>query len=275
MLQEADIKNYKQQLLTDFNARTNYDQGRFYTSVASRLIELAKLQSGQTILDIATGTGLVALAAAKIVGVEGKVIGVDISAGMLGYAQQKLAAEGLKNVEFLEADADDLNFYENSFDVIFCSLAICYLTDFPKALQQWCRFLKPGGILAFNAWAETAFPPSVLFREVAQKYGVKVPNPNELLGTVGRCYQLVQEAGFHKIEVTQEQFGWYFNPDVNTAEELWKMNSKNVFGYQVLQLSLDKIEQCKAEYIAKLQALPMTEQEVWCDALMFFVLAYK
>lgn len=275
MFREADIKNYKQQLLTDFNSRTNYDQGRFYAPVGDRLIKIAKLQSGQTILDIATGTGIVALHAAKIVGDAGKVIGVDISSGMLSYAKQKLATEGLKNVNFQEADAENLTFTDNSFDVILCSLAICYLTDIPTALQQWHRFLKYSGMLAFNAWAETAFPPSVLFREVAQRYGVKVPNPNELLGTVERCRNLLQETGFKNIEVTQEQFGWYFTPDAKTAEELWKMNSKNVFGYQVFQLAPNQLEQCKAEYISKVQALPMTEQGAWCDAQIFFVLAHK
>ena len=275
MLEEADIKKYKQQLLTDFNARTNYDQGKFYAPVGDRLIEFAQLQRGQTILDIATGTGIVALNAAKIVGAEGKVIGVDISAGMLSYAKQKLATEGLKNVDFQEADAENLTFTDKSFDVILCSLAICYLTDIPVAFRQWYRFLKPSGVLAFNAWAETAFPLSVLFREVAQKYNIKVPNPNEPLGTVERCYKLLEEAGFKNIEVTQEQFGWYFTPDAKTAEELWKINSKNVFGYQVFQLPPHELEQCKAEYISEVQALPMTEQGAWCDAPIFFVVACK
>jgi ubiquinone/menaquinone biosynthesis C-methylase UbiE len=275
MLQEADIKKYKQQLLTDFNSRTHYDQGRFYAPIGDRLIEFAQLQRGQTILDIATGTGIVALSAAKIVGAEGKVIGVDISLGMLSYAKQKLAAEGLNNVDFLQADAENLTFTDNSFDVILCSLAICYLTNIPKALREWYCFLKPSGVFAFNAWVETAFPASILFRKVAQRYGVKVPNPNEPLGTVERCHKLLQEAGFKDIEVTQEQFGWYFTPDAKTAEELWKINSKNVFGYQVLQLSKDELEQCRSEYISEVQALPTTEQGVWCDAPIFFVLACK
>lgn len=127
---------YKQQLLADFNSRTNYDSGRFYTPVAKHLIEFGNLKTGQQVLDVATGTGIVALSAAQIVGASGKIIGVDISAGMLSYAKQKLAAAGLENVEFIEADAEHLNFADNSFDRILCSLAICYLTDIPAALQQ-------------------------------------------------------------------------------------------------------------------------------------------
>lgn len=272
---KVDTNKYKQQLLTDFNSRTNYDQGVFKIPVAKRLIEVAKLQSGQQVLDVATGTGLVALAAAKIVAPEGKVIGVDISTGMLNQAKQKMAAENLQNVQFIEADAEFLQLDDNSFDAILCSLAICYLTDIPTTLQKWYRFLKPGGILAFNAWAERAFPSSVLFREVAQRYNVKVPNPNELLGTHQRCYQLLEEVGFKDIEVQTEQFGWYFTVDDNSGEQLWKVNSTNVFGYQVFQLSTEKLEECKAEYIAEIQALPTTEKGAWCDAPIFFVLAQK
>ncbi|GAB1541809.1 methyltransferase domain-containing protein [Scytonema sp. NUACC21] len=275
MVDTTQLNNYKQQLLADFNSRTDYDRGRFYAPIAHRLIELVQIQNGQTVLDIATGTGLVALSAAKRVGSQGKVIGVDISTGMLNQAKQKQVKLDLQNVEFIEADAEYLELAENSFDIIFCSLAICYLTDIPAALQKWYRFLKSGGTLAFNTWAEKAFPTSILFREVAQRYGVTIPNPNEPLGALKKCYKPLQQAGFKDILVTQEQFGWYFTPNANTAEEFWKINSKNVFGSQVFELSLDKLEQCKAEYLAEIQALPTTEQGAWCDASIFFAIAHK
>lgn len=272
MLNNTQLDKYKQQLLADFNSRTHYDRGRFYASVAHRLIEFAQLQHGQTVLDIATGTGLVALAAAKRVGTEGKVIGVDISTGMLERAKQKQLNLGLQNVEFIEVDAEILEFSDRCFDVIFCSLAICYLTDIPAALKKWYSWLKPNGILALNAWAEKAFPQSALFREVAQRYGIQIPNPNEPLGTLKKCYRVLHNAGFENIEVIQEQFGWYFTPDINSAEELWQINSKNVFGHQVFELSADELDRCKAEYITEVQALPTTEQGTWCDASIFFVM---
>ncbi|MDF5732381.1 MAG: methyltransferase domain-containing protein [Rhizonema sp. PD38] len=269
------LDKYKQQLIADFNSRTNYDQGDFKIPAANRLISLAQLHIGQRVLDIATGTGLVALEAAKIVAPEGEVIGVDMSTGMLHQAKQKMLIEGLKNIEFIEADVEYLNFSDRSFDRILCSLAISYLTNIPSALQRWYRFLKPDGIIVFNCLAETAFPPSVLFREVAKRYNVKVPNPNEPLGTYNRCKNLLQECGFKDIEVSSEQFGWYYTPDPSSAEDFWRINSRNVFGYQVFQLTPAKLQQCKAEYIAEIQALPTTEQGVWCDASIFFVVAGK
>jgi ubiquinone/menaquinone biosynthesis C-methylase UbiE len=85
-----------------------------------------------------------------------------------------------------------------------------YLTDIPTALGRWYHCPKPSGILAFNAWKQTAFPTSVLFREVAQRYGIQIPNPNELVGEEDKCYKLLQEAGFQDIVVQSEQLGWYF-----------------------------------------------------------------
>ncbi|MEO1561425.1 MAG: class I SAM-dependent methyltransferase, partial [Cyanobacteria bacterium J06632_19] len=247
-MQNKDKISYKQQLLTDFNNRSNYDNGRFYIPIANRLVEFGNLQNGQKILDIATGTGIVALKAAQKVGSEGKVIAVDISSGMLSNAKQKLAQTSLQNVEFIEADAEKLDFDDNSFNAILCSLAVCYLTDIPTALRKWHRFIKTGGFIAFNVWKENAFPTSVLFREVARRFGVNVPNPNAAMGTIERCTKLLQSIGFRNIQVETEQFGWNFGVDEKIAEDIWQMNAKNVFGYQVFQLPPDKLEDCIAEY---------------------------
>ena len=272
---EKYLNKYKQQLLSDFNARTNYDNGRFYIPIGNRLVEFANLQNGQKILDIATGTGIVALNAAQKVGSEGKVIGVDISTGMLNNAKTKLAKTSLQNVEFIEADAEELNLNDNIFDAVLCSLAICYLTDIPTALRSWYRLIKKDGFIAFNVWYENAFPPSVLFREVAQRFGINVPNPNAPMGTSERCNQLLQEIDFRDIQIETERFGWYFSVDEKIAEDIWLMNAKNVFGYQVFQLPPNKLEECKAEYIKEMQNLAATEKGVWCDARIFFVSAIK
>ena len=125
MINQRNLEQYKQQLLADFNSRTNYDQGNFKIPVANRLISLAQLHIGQKVLDIATGTGLVALEAAKIIAPEGEVIGVDMSTGMLHQAKQKMWHLCLKNLEFVEADVEYLNFSDHCFDRILCSLAIC------------------------------------------------------------------------------------------------------------------------------------------------------
>lgn len=273
MLDKADINDYKQRVVADFNSRTNYDKGNnFHPPLANRLVELAGLQSGQKILDIATGTGLVAIAAAKIVGSDGQVVGVDISKGMLEQAQRKVEAAGLQNVELQEIDAENLKLSDNSFDAILCSSAIVYLTDIPAALRNWHRFLKKGGLVAFSCFAEKALTVSVMYRAVAQRYGIFLPNPNEPLDTPEKCHKMLREAGFEDIEVVTEQFG--FGNYISNAQSSWDRNLNSACGNPLLQLSPEKLEQCKAEYIAELEALA-TEQGIWNDVTAQFVLGRK
>ena len=102
------LSAYKQQILNDFNNRRDYEN-EFHKQAATRLVELANLRSGQLVLDIATGTGLAAIAAAEAVGSAGNVLGTDFASGMLRQAQQKVADLALTNIEFEEADAEFLH----------------------------------------------------------------------------------------------------------------------------------------------------------------------
>ncbi|MBD6620610.1 methyltransferase domain-containing protein [Komarekiella sp. 'clone 1'] len=75
-------QQYKQKVINFFNSRTTYDND-YTIHRALPLLERIQLQKGQKVLDMATGTGIIAIAAAQIIGSEGKVIGVDFSSGML------------------------------------------------------------------------------------------------------------------------------------------------------------------------------------------------
>lgn len=260
---------YKQQVLNDFNSRSNYEN-EFHRRAATRLVELAKLQSGQHVLDIATGTGLAAIAAAQIVGSTGCVLGTDFALGMLQQAQQRVEALELTNIKFEEADADEQKLRQSEFDAILCSSAIVYLTNIPSSLCQWHSALKPGGIVAFSCLAETSPSASALFREVVQRYGITIPNPNELLGTPRRCCQILEEIGLREISVTTEQFGFY----LQDAEAGWTGNAKSAFGFQNVEWSEEQLEQCKLEYFAEVNKAS-TEEGYWNDVTMFFVTARR
>jgi ubiquinone/menaquinone biosynthesis C-methylase UbiE len=263
------LSAYKQQILNDFNNRPDYEN-EFHKQAATRLVELANLRSSKLVLDIATGTGLAAIAAAEAVGSAGSVLGTDFASGMLRQAQQKIADLRLTNIEFEEADADEQQFQESQFDAILCSCAIVYLTDIPKALRQWHNALKAGGVVAFSCLAETSPTSSVLFREVVQRYGITIPNPNELLGTHEKCCQMLQSIGFEDIKITNEQFGFY----LQDPEASWNGNAKSAFGLQEVQWSQQQVEQCKHEYFAEVNAVS-SEQGFWNDVTMLFVIAYK
>lgn len=271
MLDRANIDEYKQRVIAEFNSRNNYDND-FRYSLGNRLVELAQLQRAQQILDVATGTGIVAIASAQIVGAEGRVIGVDISSGMLNQAQRKIDAANLKNVELQEVDADYLNFDDESFDAILCSSAIVYLSDIPRALRSWYRFLKKGGLVAFSTFPDGIPSVPELFVGIAQNYGISIPDLKEPLNTPEKCRKMLQEAGFQNIELTTEQFGYYMS--VSDAKNLWNQLSNNNLITPQFQISTEQLEQFKAEYIVKIEALA-TDKGIWNDFTAFFVLARK
>lgn len=87
-------QEYKQTVISFFNSRTSYDNN-YIINRTLPILELLQFEKGQKILDVATGTGLIAITAAQIVGNQGKVIGVDFSPIMLQQAQQKIDELGL------------------------------------------------------------------------------------------------------------------------------------------------------------------------------------
>lgn len=266
------MNDYKQQVTEFFDGRTAYDkEGTFHPRLAALLVECVPIQRGQKILDLATGTGLVAVLAAQRVGLSGYVAAVDISPGMLSQARQRIEAIGLQNIELIEADADCLNFSDDSFDIIFCSSALVYLINIPATLQHWYHFLKKGGIVAFSCFAETSFMAPVQVK-CAKTLGISLPHINEPLGTPEKCHNLLRQAGFQDIKVKTEQFGEYLslsNPRIS-----WNGGGFYPRGNPLLQLSQEQLEQLQAGYKAEVERLA-TDKGVYYDITAFFVLAQK
>src|SRR5687768_8072523 len=109
MPRQSNPTDYKHQLAASFVIRMNYDD-EYTVGRAKQLVELAQLKDGDSALDLATGTGIVAVLAARAVGAKGNVIGVDISPGMLDQARKKIRAEGLQQIKLIEADVEKLSF---------------------------------------------------------------------------------------------------------------------------------------------------------------------
>ncbi len=148
-LMDPDTSDEMIDHLVDFFDRIapSYDSwaGGQHERVAARLVDVAAPQKGEQVLDVGTGTGLVAHLVAPRVS-PGSVIGIDLSDNMLALARSKKS----KNVQFLGMAAERLVFKPETFDLVTMGEALAYLSDPTDALAEAHRVLKPGGRLAVS-----------------------------------------------------------------------------------------------------------------------------
>ena len=126
-----------------------------------KLIEESKVQSGDSVLDTATGTGDLAIAFKQCVGPKGRVIGLDFTPEMIAIAERKSAKRNLE-IDWQVGDVLDLSFGEGEFDISTISFGIRNVQDPPKALRELARVTKPGGRVLI---LETGGPDNPLWRK--------------------------------------------------------------------------------------------------------------
>jgi ubiquinone/menaquinone biosynthesis C-methylase UbiE/rhodanese-related sulfurtransferase len=146
-----NAKKYKQRQKDVWDALADvYDQS-FSTLAYPATMQMilgAKLQPGDVVLDLASGTGADAFTASPFVGDTGKIIGIDISEKMVAVSTEKAKARGITNCEFQVMDAEDLPFKSGMFDAAVSKWGLMYFPDCHKALKGVLRVLKPGGRLS-------------------------------------------------------------------------------------------------------------------------------
>jgi SAM-dependent methyltransferase len=124
------------------------------TIVGERLCESVDVRAGQRVLDVATGSGNTALAAARRFC---KVTGVDFVPSLLQRARERAAAERL-DIEFCEGDAESLPFPYASFDVVLSTFGVMFAPDQPRAASELLRVCRPGGKIGLTTWSPEGFP---------------------------------------------------------------------------------------------------------------------
>jgi SAM-dependent methyltransferase len=132
----------------------SYDKIAWLTDpLGDALCEAVDLRAGSTVLDVATGTGHVALAAARRFG---DVTGIDYVPALLASARSRAAAEGL-DVEFQEADAEHLPSPDDTFDYVFSALGVMFTADHQQAARELVRVCRSGGRIGLANWTPTGF----------------------------------------------------------------------------------------------------------------------
>jgi ubiquinone/menaquinone biosynthesis C-methylase UbiE len=278
-MNQLELNEYKQGVADSYDRRSQtYDDSEWHVQICHRLLEYSQVRTGQRVLDIGTGTGHLAIAAAQIVGGQGRVIGIDISAGMLEQARSKVGVLGLKNVEFQLADAEALDYPLNHFDRILCANTFPWMEHKEATLRLWYQLLKPSGQIGVHTPADTAYIGAVVLRRVLAKYHISLEASNRI-GSIEQCQNLFSKAGFEAVEVKTEQHGSYTSLD--KAKATWEgvvvrpsSTSLKVSDNGLSQLTSAQLAQVKAEFDAELESL-QTNQGIWDDLTTLYILGRK
>lgn len=130
----------------------------YWQYLSARTVERLNLQAGESVLDVACGTGPAALAAAERVGAQGRVVGVDYTEGMLAIARRKVRDRGLTQIELIQSDMLALP-YGAEFDAVLCVLGIFFVPDMTAAARALWSHVKPGGRLAVTTFGSDVWTP--------------------------------------------------------------------------------------------------------------------
>jgi ubiquinone/menaquinone biosynthesis C-methylase UbiE len=204
------------------DAATGYDRAfaQVTTWFAPRLLGAARIKPGMRVLDIATGTGLVAEAALDVIGPAGRIVAADVSPAMVEQTRVRLGRSGSASVAV--EDGQSLSFPDESFDAVVCSLGLMFFPDPQRGLAEFYRVLRAGGraAVSVNTVPERSYNTRI-HRAIARY----VPSLAEAaarvfsLGDEMKLRSMFDAANFRDVEITTQtrvftlpSFDAYFEP---------------------------------------------------------------
>jgi ubiquinone/menaquinone biosynthesis C-methylase UbiE len=167
-----------------------------------KLLQLANVQPGEKVIDIACGTGLVTFEAVKETGERGFVWGTDISDKMVEFATAVAKEKKVDNIQFERMDAEELQVDDETYDVALCALGLMYVPDPFKALKEMYRVLKKGGRAVVAVWGKRANCGwADIFEIVDKRVSSEVCPMFFNLGNADVLRNILTKAGFDNIIV--------------------------------------------------------------------------
>ena len=225
--------------------------------VGEWLVERLDIEPGQTVLELAAGTGDTGFAAAARLRAEGRLVSTDFAEEMVSAARRRAAELGVSNAEFRVMDAERMDLADGSVDGVLCRWGYMLMADPAAALRETRRVLRPGGRLACSTWAgpERNQWSSVAGAVLVERGHLPPPEPGQpgpfAIGTPERLRELLTGAGFERVEVEEMPVAWTFDGLDDYWEFLTSMAGS--FATTVEQLPAEEQEEIRSE-LARRQA---------------------
>ncbi|MBT8173709.1 MAG: methyltransferase domain-containing protein [Nitrosopumilus sp.] len=214
----------------------------------SKLVELVNISKGDSVLDVASGTGVVTKEIRKKVGSSGYVIGADTSSTAINIARKWNGKKS--NLDFLNIDAENFSF-SKKFDIITCQYALFFFPNASKALKNMKNSLKKSGKIGISVHGKREKVP--FFSNILDSVTNFIPDyipagsPDlDRFGTKSALREEISKAGFSKISV--KEFVFHYSP--GKFEDYWKNYIKYVA--KPLKTKLDELEYSKRKELKEM-----------------------
>ena len=188
------------------------------------LLELLPAQPGERVLDVATGPGVVALAAALQVGPEGSLVATDLAPEWEPEIARRAGELGVSNVTFRAMGAEALDLPDDSFDVAYCQFGLMFIPDPVQALREMRRVLKPGGRLGAVVWSTPDRVPCFTVFNRRLSHFIPADAPERLLptplsiGEPGLVEEHAAAAGFQNVKTERRTLDFVSQ----SFDEMWR-----------------------------------------------------
>ena len=241
---KKDDQKIKEDIIPTFDSVANaYDLNKQFIISAKGMVDLLadkKVQNAK-ILDISTGTGNIAIEAAKRFS-NAKLYAVDISGKMLKIAKAKAEEENISNIRFYQQDIEGLDLEESDFDIITCGYGLFFYPNMDETFSSLIKKIKKGGLFVFSSFSYNAFQPyAMIFLDLLDnEYGIRPPEKikSRLLETKEEINELARQVNPQDIEVIEFEIRYPMD-----IEEWWQL--LNTTGYSGLLKQLDPEQYAK------------------------------
>jgi ubiquinone/menaquinone biosynthesis C-methylase UbiE len=218
------------------------------------LVELAGLNSGDAVLDVAAGRGALLFPVAAKVGPTGHVTAIDFSPEMVRETAKDIESRKLSNSEIRPMDAEKMNLPGASFDCVVCGFALWMFAEPARVLQEFYRVLRRGGRVALSTWAADN-PSQIWCNEVLRPF-VYAPSAKDLpakfdtrFDTPLQLETALRQAGFADTKISVEEKDFVYADEEQYWSSLWSAG----FRRQLEKMTPDVLEQARTEVFHRFQ----------------------